>query len=54
MKRAREILSKFDGNRKAVVFRKKGSTELLGFTTELNLPLKGLGIGPPSDIFNTN
>jgi hypothetical protein len=52
MKRAREILSKFDGTRKAVVFRKKGSTELLGFTTELNLSLKGIDTSSPPNILN--
>ena len=42
MKRAREILNKTIG-RKAVVFRKKGSTELLGFTTDKNIPFYEIG-----------
>ena len=42
MKKAREILNKTIG-RKAVVFRKKGSTELLGFTTDKNIPFYEMG-----------
>ncbi len=38
MKKAREIMSKADNTTKVVVFRKKGSSELLGFTTDLNIP----------------
>ncbi len=36
MKKAREIISKING-RKAFVFRKKGSSELVGFTTDKNI-----------------
>ena len=44
MKKANEIFSKDDRNWKMVVFRKKGSTEVLGFITLYNLQFINRGI----------
>jgi hypothetical protein len=40
MKKAYEMFTKDDRSRKAVVFKKKGSSELLGFTTKDNLRIR--------------
>lgn len=37
MKKARQILSKYHGKRKAFAFRKKGGSELFGFTLDTNI-----------------
>jgi hypothetical protein len=52
MKKAREILSKYHGKRKAFTFRKKGGSELFGFTLDTNIDffdLETMKSGPIRD-----
>ncbi len=49
MKKANEMFSKDDRNWKMVVFRKKGSNEVLGFITRFNLQFLNPGIFPDKE-----